>query len=330
MNKKKQMLTGFDSVGNALQKLKAMYEADQLEQIAVGFDTVVTALQKLKAMHFAEETVAESKPKSALPFDQYKLMNFDILKKIILNTNKWPQATSPVNIADLNNVEEMTASAENLLDMFVGEDLHGKNVLEYYPWAGGYISEVAKARGAANAFLIGATTARAGVQLIDNIEKTKADVIISFDVLEYEGKFKQKLAVLAKNMKPKSKFYLRCHHYFSRHATRLYRKHNFAYLHLLFTETELKSIFADYDTFKVHHYGLEENIIGEKAYDDAIASAGFKILDKNVSLEPLDSFFVLDSILQRVRTTVPEIASKSDDELKDLMELQFIDYCLTV
>jgi len=330
MSKKEQVLKGFDSVVNAIQVLKGMYEKGDVDELAVGLDTVAVALQKLKTKLFSKEVVepvVTQAPKVELPFDQTKLSNFAILKKIVQNTKHWPVATAINNIADLNNVSEMKSAAINILDMYVGEDLHKKLFLEYYPWSDGYLSNEARDRGAI-AYLVGNLPPRDGVQIVNT--PVSADVIVSFDSLDYVGGFKDKLTLLAKTMKPGSTFYLRCHNYFSRHATRLYRKYNIAYPHLLFTNKELKQLFPDHDQVATKHYGLEENIFGEALYDLVIKEAGFKVIDKNVSLEPLDSFFVLDAILQRIKAINPAVSGMTDDELKTLMELQFIDYCLTV
>ena len=147
------------------------------------------------------------------------------------------------------------------------------------------------------------------------------DVIILFDVIDHlEGESPtQVLSKLKSILSPTGKIYMRCHPFTSRHATHLYHDINKAYVHLVFTPEELKSLVPN-SKFEEKNLGVTYPI---RTYDNYIGEAGLKIVNRRDVKETPEEFFKIPKIAERIKknTNMSEFPEFQ-------MSLQFLDYKL--
>ena len=100
-------------------------------------------------------------------------------------------------------------------------------------------------------------------------------------------------------MTPDGTVYMRCHPYCSRHATHLYNELNKAYVHLIFTEEELRKIYQELNL----EYKKENNIkvlFPLKNYSELIHSAGLRVENKSEITDRVENFFKIPKIAERI------------------------------
>ena len=165
-------------------------------------------------------------------------------------------------------------------------------------------------------------------KLSDVAKHAPYDIILIDDVLDHiEGESPINLLKSAKGLLNRGgTIFLQCHPWCSRHGTHLYRKLNKAYIHLIFTEEELKEkeIFG-LPTIKVIHPIM--------TYKKWIAAADLKIIDQSVTKEEAEFFFSeTPFIAERIKAhwkESPEESLRSGLKFPyQQLSIQFIDYVL--
>lgn len=300
-----------NNIRNSIDKLKELNG----ENFNLGIDIICRALQKLKSiLPVVEESKKVLKTEAQEMND--KIKRFDVLNKILTTSDKWPEAATSDLIINLSDEKALIENAGLILDELIPIKLSGKRFVEYYSRDGGWVQRMAAERGAISS-----------LNSSNDIPKD-IDVAYTFDCIEYQSNIKANLAKVYANLKPDGRYYFRCHNYFSRYSTRLYRKYNKAYLNLIFKPDELMSIYPDVNSHIQKHYGLDEGIYGEKGYDDLLTELGFKIIQKVPTYDALESLFMMDGVLERIKDNNPVLRECGKKEMVDILEIQFIDYIL--
>ena len=179
--------------------------------------------------------------------------DFEKLKNL-LDSEDWPEAVLEFQIADDTSEEDKTDRAEGIVDILIEESLENKKFLDFGCGEG----HAAKYASEDSSISVGYDIEKQGslewendekFLLTTDFEKVKAkgpfDVILIYDVLDHAKNpvevLNQAKSVLANN----GTIFLRCHPWSSRHGGHAYRKINKAFVHLVFSEEELKNLGID-------------------------------------------------------------------------------------
>jgi hypothetical protein len=140
------------------------------------------------------------------------------------------------------------------------------------------------------------------------------DIILLYDVLDHEidNHPVEKLKKAKELMTDNGLMIIRCHPWCSRHATHLYAKNNKAYLHLILTDQELKSIGL------YNKPTRRDTLPPSKTYRSWFDAAGLTVIYEEVVRQPLEPIFTQNQVLEQLN-----ISDKS------LLEIQFVDYILS-
>ncbi len=272
----------------------------------------------------------EKKQKAAPP-PQQDLDNFDQLKKA-LESDQWPEAVNPNLICDPTSETDKTERGRGIIELMIEEDLKGLKVLDY-GCGEGHGAFLATEYGVEKAvgFDIKNQESWGSFPQKENLSFTTQfphvadngpyDIILLFDVLDHlKGEEPvQVLSKLREVLADDGKIYMRCHPFLSRHATHLYHDLNKAYIHLVFTDEELKQLVPNARFF-------EDNIEVKyplKTYGDYIKEAKLKAVNRRDVTEKVEPFFKIPKIAERIMnrtemTPFPEFQ----------MSLQFVDFVL--
>ena len=204
---------------------------------------------KQGSIQIPQDTKPDSKPKPE-PQPQPMAATFEALKDL-LGSGQWPQAAPDFLICEESDKDKYER-AEGIL-AYMGQDIKGKKFLDF-GCGEGHVAQKAVELGAESA--IGYDTKQLGgltwdsqtgnCLLTTDIEKAKSggpyDLILLYDVLDHSDDPVNILATARDMLAPQGRIYVRCHPISSRHATHLYKKINKAYIHLVFTDDELKQL----------------------------------------------------------------------------------------
>lgn len=258
------------------------------------------------------------------------LEDFEALKKA-LESDKWPEAVNPNLICDPNNESDKLERGRGIVELMIEPDLKGLKVLdigcgeghvafvasEYEPTTvvGYDIKENKKWEEFKKEKLLYTTNFN------EVLAEGPFDVIVLFDVLDHvKGETPIELLKKAKNaLAPDGQIYMRCHPYTSKHATHLYHQINKAYIHLVFSEEEIKQLISDESL-------VEENIgvtTPMKTYENFIQSSGLTQVHRREITSKVDPFFKIPRIAERVMKS-----TKMKQFPEYQMGLDFIDYVL--
>jgi hypothetical protein len=123
------------------------------------------------------------------------------------------------------------------------------------------------------------------------------DIILMYDIIDHVEN-ETPIEILAKArsvLSPQGKIYMRCHPWVSRHGCHYHHELNKAFVHLVFTEEELK---------KLGTFHFAEKNIGVtyplKTYETFANQAGLKILQKRNVPEKVEPFFKIPKIAERI------------------------------
>jgi 2-polyprenyl-3-methyl-5-hydroxy-6-metoxy-1,4-benzoquinol methylase len=234
--------------------------------------------------------------------------------ELLLNSNDWPSAVLEFQIVDENLEEEKIDRAEGVVDILLQEELKNKKFLDF-GCGEGHMAKYASTQE--TTLSIGYDIQKSeksqlnweveenNLLLTTNLEKVKEkspyDIILIYDVLDHTKQNPVDLLNQAKSLlSDTGNIYLRCHPWCGRHGGHLYRKTNKAFIHVVFSDDELKEL------------GLEpEKMIKVKlpmkTYEDYIKASGLKIQSKDIETQDVEDFF----------EKTPEIC----DRLKQVMNI---------
>lgn len=230
---------------------------------------------------------------------------FGDLKKL-LESDEWPQAVYSAQIADENSEKDKDERAEAIADILL-PSLNKKRFLDFGCGEGhvaNYASEYADfsvgydlIKNSKSRFDWDAPTER--LILTTDLEKVRDkgpfDVILLYDVLDHtQGSTSQDILSIVKSLlADNGKIYVRTHPWTSRHGGHAYRKINKAFVHLVFTEEELKSMGVE----------LEYNIKSMRPVDNFsswLEGSGLKkALEPELDQQDVEPFFRDNPIVRK-------------------------------
>ena len=180
---------------------------------------------------------------------------FEKLKNL-LNSEDWPEAVLEFQIADDTSEEDKTDRAEGIVDILIEESLENKKFLDFGCGEGHAVKYTSEDCANGDPTIsVGYDIEKQGslewendekFLLTTDFEKVKAkgpfDVILIYDVLDHAENPAEVLNQVSSILKNNGTIYLRCHPWSGRHGGHAYRKINKAFVHLVFSEKELKNL----------------------------------------------------------------------------------------
>jgi len=307
-----------------------------IEKLQAAINKSITALTELSSLlsEEAKEIIqvpqktqaVEVKPESpSTPSDEFSQL------KEILYSDKWPDAVNKNLICDPNSQEDKIERGRGIVELMIEENLNGLKVLDFGCGEGqcvlvstdyetslsvGYdIKENPNWKNYSKPNLL-MTTDWSQVQ-----ENGPYDTIILFDVLDHcvAESPTELLKKVNSVLSPSGKVYMRCHPWMSRHATHLYHDINKAYVHLVFTDEEMKELVPNSD-FAEECIKIVTPIM---TYTQHIDDSGLKVQTRRDITEKSEPFFKIPLISNRIIKH-----TKFNDFPEFQMSLQFLDFCL--
>lgn len=233
------------------------------------------------------------KPEFQITLDKTK-EEFDSLYRL-LHSNNWPRAIDPSLICDTTLESDKEDRAEGILEIIIDTEIKGLKFLDFGCGEGHVIN---KSTNKETKLSIGFDINKSekwetwpqkdNVIFTDDWEKVLEsgpyDVILLYDVLDHTKDPVEILKRVKTVCTDKTKVYIRCHPFCSRHGTHLYKQINKAFVHLVFTKTELEAMgFKEEEVFKVIHPQL--------TYHNWLEEAGFTNKTISAYREAVESFF---------------------------------------
>jgi 2-polyprenyl-3-methyl-5-hydroxy-6-metoxy-1,4-benzoquinol methylase len=262
--------------------------------------------------------------------EHLKNASFADLKREVEDGN-WPQAVNGNLICDPHSEADKEERGRGVIELMVEEDLKGLKFLDYgcgeghcAALAADYQPDISVGYDLVDKWNESFND-RPSVVMTTDLEEVKRhapyDVILLFDVLDHvEGEDPvSMLKKLSEMITDKGKVYMRCHPFTSRHATHLYHDLNRAYLHLVFTEEEMKDLVPNSE-FEETNIGVNRPMA---TYAQYIREGGFKELNRREITEKVEPFFQTSEIARRISK-----ATKSEKFPNFQLSIQFIDYVL--
>jgi 2-polyprenyl-3-methyl-5-hydroxy-6-metoxy-1,4-benzoquinol methylase len=301
------------------------------ENIQEALDKIIKDVMDVKSLLRGSSPTIESKtstiqkttPVVVAPVAvEDQLDTFEKLKEA-LQSAKWPEAVNKNLVCDPDSEQDKLERGRGIVELMIEEDLKDLKFLD----AGcgeGHCAFTAQEFGPTisvgydmrtspswEKLLVGKENQK--VLFTDQYDKVKEngpyDVILAFDVVDHlENEdpvtFLKKLKDV---LSDKGKIYLRLHPWTGRHATHLYHDLNKAFLHLVFTEEELRKIIP-YSKYETPQIKVTTPI---KTYEEFMRESGLKIVHRRDIQEKLEPFFQIPKIAERIMkatkfTTLPE------------------------
>lgn len=254
-----------------------------------------------------EEAPTESKIIEKQPPNNEEQGDFEQLSEL-LESNEWPLAAPIELICDENSEEEKVERAKNILN-WMGK--LNEPLLDFGCGEGHVVQESdMKAVG----YDIRPTTISNCHSDFDKVVKEGPyKTILMYDVLDHiEGETPQEALAKAKSvLHDEGTIILRTHPWSSRHATHSYRDKNKAFIHLIFTEEELKKLGVSCKPCAPVFYPIAQYRTWFK--EVGLKEKGEPIIERS----PVESFFAENQLIRkRIENVwrdqlVPEGASRS-------------------
>ena len=259
----------------------------------MNVDLIVKKLEEIIAMlkdgsQSQNQVVAQTSNSNP----QNQVATFESLKDL-LNSGQWPQAAPDFLICEESDKDKYER-AEGIL-AYMGQDIKDKKFLDF-GCGEGHVAQKSVELGAANA--VGYDIKKSGgltwdsqtgnCLLTTDIEKAKSggpyDLILLYDVLDHSDDPVNILATVRDMLAPQGRIYVRCHPISSRHATHLYKKINKAYIHLVFTDDELKQLGYENDIKQRTYFPQVDN-------NRWFGQAKLKAISHDCVRSDIDTFF---------------------------------------
>lgn len=246
----------------------------------------------------------------------------------LLSIDVWPEAVPSFMISDPSD-EDQIHRADAVLDMMINSGtLEGAKFLDF-GCGEGWVAQRALARGCAEA--AGFDTARSDTwkrltgptftHVYNELKRSYYDVVFLYDVLDHcqdpVGLMNQVQSVLKRD----GSVYVRCHPWVSVHGGHLYKQGlNKAFIHLFLTPDELAGrigappmfVRPEKDPLTAYHWWFNN----------------FEIKKEIPIRRPVNPFFHVQAFKELLGTEQQIPLAEIDAFLK-LMEVQFVDFCLT-
>lgn len=224
--------------------------------------------------------------------------------KNFLDSGNWPKAVHEDQIADDTSESDKDERAEGISDMLL-PPLDGKKFLDFGCGEGHVANYTSKSAYLSVGYDI-VKSPRSRFEWENNKDKLLLttefneveskgpyDTILIYDVLDHAQDPKEVLSKAKSVLSDDGKIYVRTHPWTSRHGGHAYRKINKAFVHLVFTEEELKSMDIE----------LEYNIKSMRPisdFDSWLKGSGLKKLSEpELDQQEVEPFFKENPIVRK-------------------------------
>lgn len=252
---------------------------------------------------------------------------FDQLKKI-LSSEDWPEAVLEFQIADETSETDKDDRAEGIVDILIAESLENKKFLDFGCGEGHCVKYSSK-----QTFSVGYDIVKTGslnweeenenFLLTTNFDKIKEkgpfDLILIYDVLDHAENPVDVLQNASSVLSPRGLIYLRCHPWCGRHGGHLYKKLNKAFVHLVFSEDELKELGCDVEFNNKILFPL-------KTYENFIKKTDLKIYNSEIEEQKVEDIFRNNEL---IKNRLLNLYEKKLNFPSFQMSQCFIDYILS-
>jgi len=185
--------------------------------------------------------------------------SLDRLKSLVLNP-EWPHAVPPNQLCPPDSELEKCRRAEGIIELMMERSAKGCRVLDLGCGEGHTTLQIAQDNPIIG---VGYDPVQQGIlewgKQIDNWILTNDwkhveangpyDIVLIYDVIDHMESVDVALDVMTKVhklMDKKGRAFIRCHPWITRHGGHLYHQLNKAWIHLIFTDEELKSLLPGY------------------------------------------------------------------------------------
>lgn len=260
--------------------------------------------------------------------------------KLLLDSPSWPAAVDPALICNENSEQDKEDRAEGILDIIIDVHLEKLSFLDFGCGEGHVVNRslIQNPRMAVGYDIVDferwkSFPANPALAFTSNWEEVVKNgpynLVLLYDVIDHmmgEEAIVENLKKIRSVMAPNAKIFVRVHPWCSRHATHLYHKINKAYIHLVFSQEELKEMgYEGQPTRHIIHPVMH--------YNDCFKSAGLRVLGKeqitNTTIEPFfrDTAVVASRIKENWRKShEPEL--REGRKFPWQLEMQFINFVL--
>lgn len=265
----------------------------------------------------------------------FKLKNDLEQLSVMLKDDQWPKAVPPSLIADACSEESKMDRAEGICDLMIEQSLSDTSFLDF-GCGEGHMCKYAINQGAKT--VVGYDIRQSGTLSWDEnnpmlttdfnkvLDKSPYQIILVYDVIDHieEEKSSDIMDKLKSVCNKKTKLYMRCHPWCSRHGGHYYTKINKAFIHLVFSEEELKNLGYNNNIHTSHVVHPLSN------YRSILRESKFKIVHEDIMKTSVEPFFTNTAI---VRDRIRKHWKNSDDDIARKwpgyqLEQSFIDYVI--
>jgi len=241
----------------------------------------------------------------------------------LLQSKDWPLAAPNFLICN-DDEKDKTERAEGILN-YIGENFANKKFCDFGCGEGHVAKEVGKTSLVSVGYdivkegVLPWETTQEGYTLTNNLDKVKEngpyDYILLYDVLDHSKEPLEVLQQVKSLSNENTKIIVRCHSWMSRHATHFYRKINKAWIHLIFTEEELKLMGLEMPFTQKYFFPIGQ-------HESWFKAANMTVVSSDIIKSEVEPFFRRPKIISRLPM----------DKFKDFPEWQmsqsFNDYIL--
>lgn len=246
----------------------------------------------------------------------------------LVQSPQWPLAVETELICEATSNEDKKERAEGILDI-TGWDFQSKSFLDFGCGEGHTIPAAKKAAKA-----IGYDPAESGDARWEHsldgrclttdfgrVQKEGTfDFILLYDVLDHTTYPQNVLNQAAALLSPGGMMFVRNHPWISRHGGHLYRHLNKAFVHILLSKEELKTLNVPVDET------VQKIIHPKGTYESWFKSAGLTKVRERLHTEPVERFFQTGIAKQKFDVIYAESRKKG---WKPEHNYTFMDYVLT-